>query len=440
ATLDLGSKKLLEFGELTLSDDEVGFEGEQIVEVEVETTISDEVPLADRVTRLRFPATVLSVDPRGLIRAPSALKKGTGYSFLHQPVYYQRRPTSQPLEPPLLEPNQQMNESFDPAIRDLALKLTEGKTSTYERALSIENHLQSDYQYSLDSVFNSQNYTPLSEFLFETKSGHCEYFASAMAMMLRSVDIPARLVTGFAVHHYNPLTGLYEVRALHGHAWVEAWLQDVGWVSFQPTPGYLMPLEPDETESSDSTGEELNQYLEQLSRLDQVLAPEDIPALILTRLHEFAKRISQISKRMAGYVSQWIGRNVFSIVLLALIVAALYAGYRYFRHDLIRRWVRLRFGRLNSTDDDTFWQGSYRLLDRWFGSHGYPRQPWMTMEEYVSNLPVDSALRQALEQDYLQGANHFFYRTENTNQMANHESSKARAYSVLQQVFVDRTK
>ena len=73
-------------------------------------------------------------------------------------------------------------------------------------------------------------------FLFETKTGHCEYFASAMAIMLRLQGVPARLVTGFSATNKNPLTGYFEVRALDAHAWVEAYFPAHGWVTFEPTP------------------------------------------------------------------------------------------------------------------------------------------------------------------------------------------------------------
>ena len=435
ATLNIERKRLLEYGELVLTEDDAEIAEEQIVEVEVEVDLSDEVPLADRVSRLRFPSTVLSVDPRGLVRAPSALKRGTAYSFSHHPVYYQRRPTSKPLEPAKLTLNKQLPEQFDPAILDLALEVTRGKTSFYDRALAIEAHLQTEYAYSLQSAFESQNFTPLSDFLFNTKSGHCEYFASAMAMMLRSIEIPARLVTGFAVHHYNPLTGLYEVRALHGHAWVEAWIEDAGWVSFQPTPGYTMPQEPEEEASRGTTGEELDRYLDQLASLEQVIAPEDIPARILTRSYELAKQISQIASRIGRSIKTWIiGQLSLLIVLLALL-GALFVGYRHFRQDLKRYWIRKRFAKLQDAGGHAFWVGSYRLLDRWFASFGFPRQPWMTLEEYVSDLPIEASKRRRLEQDYVLGANRHFYSMEHEDKSTDVESGRERAYASLKRIF-----
>ena len=78
---------------------------------------------------------------------------------------------------------------------------------------------------------------PLANFLFERKQGHCEYFASSMAVMLRSLGIPARLVNGFRTGEFNDLTSQYVVRASNAHSWVEVFFPGYGWIAFDPTPG-----------------------------------------------------------------------------------------------------------------------------------------------------------------------------------------------------------
>ncbi len=77
---------------------------------------------------------------------------------------------------------------------------------------------------------------PIEDFLFRYKSGHCEYFATAMILMLRSVGIPARLATGFLGAEFNPLEDYYIVRQSNAHAWVEAYLPETGWTTIDPTP------------------------------------------------------------------------------------------------------------------------------------------------------------------------------------------------------------
>src|SRR5205823_11603121 len=78
---------------------------------------------------------------------------------------------------------------------------------------------------------------PVANFLFERKAGHCEYFASSMVVMLRTLGIPSRIVNGFRGGEYNDVTGSYIVRAKDAHSWVEAYFPEYGWYTFDPTPG-----------------------------------------------------------------------------------------------------------------------------------------------------------------------------------------------------------
>ena len=77
---------------------------------------------------------------------------------------------------------------------------------------------------------------PIANFLFERKQGHCEYFASSMAVMLRTLGIPSRVVNGFRSDEFNDITGNYVVRAKDAHSWVEAYFPGYGWQTFDPTP------------------------------------------------------------------------------------------------------------------------------------------------------------------------------------------------------------
>jgi hypothetical protein len=76
---------------------------------------------------------------------------------------------------------------------------------------------------------------PVEDFLFNLKRGHCEYFASSMVVLLREVNVPARLVNGFKVSEWNPIAGAYVVRQQHAHSWVEAYLRPYGWRTLDPT-------------------------------------------------------------------------------------------------------------------------------------------------------------------------------------------------------------
>jgi transglutaminase-like putative cysteine protease len=125
--------------------------------------------------------------------------------------------------------------NVDRRIPALAAEITAKASTPYARAAAIELYLRTRYGYSLQMVAPPDS-DPLAYFLFERKQGHCEYFASAMAIMLRTLGIPARLVNGFRGGEYNDVTGNYIIRGRDAHSWVEAFIPGYGWATFDPTP------------------------------------------------------------------------------------------------------------------------------------------------------------------------------------------------------------
>ncbi|HET8667619.1 MAG TPA: DUF3488 and transglutaminase-like domain-containing protein, partial [Terriglobales bacterium] len=124
---------------------------------------------------------------------------------------------------------------FDPRIRKLAEEVTRSSPTPFDKATAIEHYLSTTYGYTLQLPRNMPA-DPLANFLFERKRGHCEYFASAMAIMLRTAGIPSRVVNGFRGGEFNSITGSYIIRARDAHSWVEAYFPGYGWASFDPTP------------------------------------------------------------------------------------------------------------------------------------------------------------------------------------------------------------
>jgi transglutaminase-like putative cysteine protease len=125
--------------------------------------------------------------------------------------------------------------ALTPRIVELAAEVAAGAETPAEVATRLERHLMDRYTYS-ESFVGLTGARPLEDFLFRHQQGHCELFASALVLMLRSQGIPARLVTGFLGAERNPLTGYYVVRQANAHAWVEAYLPELGWRTFDPTP------------------------------------------------------------------------------------------------------------------------------------------------------------------------------------------------------------
>ena len=137
--------------------------------------------------------------------------------------------------PPAISLNYLQLPNMDPRVAALARQVTSSAANDYERAQSIENYLQTHFAYTLD-LGDRVPADPISYFLFDRKRGHCEYFASSMAVMLRTLGIPARIVNGFRGGEFNDVTGSYIIRAREAHSWVEVYFPGHGWSAFDPTP------------------------------------------------------------------------------------------------------------------------------------------------------------------------------------------------------------
>lgn len=125
--------------------------------------------------------------------------------------------------------------SIDARVGALAREVTASEPGDLAKAEAIERYLKQHYTYTAE-LPKREMADPVAGFLFVRRKGHCEYFASAMAVMLRDAGIPSRVVTGFQNGIFNPLSGWYVVRASDAHSWVEAWLPRLGWTTFDPTP------------------------------------------------------------------------------------------------------------------------------------------------------------------------------------------------------------
>ncbi len=143
---------------------------------------------------------------------------------------------------------------LDPRIATLAHELTASAGTAYDKAFVLQEFLRTNFGYTLQLPSATPD-DPIADFLFVRKQGHCEYFASALALMLRTIGIPSRVVNGFRGGEFNPVTGSYIIRARDAHSWVEAYMAGAGWVSFDPTP-------PDPSPTAASTWNRSMMYLD----------------------------------------------------------------------------------------------------------------------------------------------------------------------------------
>jgi len=278
--------------------------------------------------------------------------------------------------------------SLDPRIPQLAHEFTQGYDSDARRARAIEQALRRNYGYTLD-LPSHEVADPLAYFLFERKRGHCEYFASAMAIMLRTQGIPSRLVTGFQSGIWNPLTELYVIRASDAHSWVEAWIAHRGWLTFDPTP-------PDPNPGGPSLLTKLALYADAVETFWQ----EWVVSYDLGHQANLADRMEQASRsaslrwigHMADLAALWKPRTDYWLTHYGLWALLGLAGGFLFAWSSPKLWRlgrmrlglrRLRRGQASVADATLLYQSMLKLLKR----RGYQKPDWFTPREFASSLP-----------------------------------------------------
>lgn len=145
--------------------------------------------------------------------------------------------------------------STEQRIRQLALQVTAGAANPYDQAAAIERYLRDGYRYTLTPGPPPPNVDPEEYFLFTSRAGYCQYFATAMADLLRSLGLPVRLVNG-----YGPGTvdaqGHHVVKESDAHTWPEVYFPSYGWIPFEPTPdGVYFPIERGGGQAATCTGD-----------------------------------------------------------------------------------------------------------------------------------------------------------------------------------------
>lgn len=183
----------------------------------------------------------ISVDRKDLVlEAPASSRKAAHYVLWSSQVPISKLVTM-PLRPPQT-PRDGMS-LIPRRVREFALTfvpngLNMDDLENHEQvARAIQDYLTSDrFQYVLNRGPMTGQSDPIIDFLFESRRGHCEYFASAMTLMCQSLGMHARMVGGFMGGEYNQVGGFHQFRRRDAHAWVEVWLPDRSWTPFDPTP------------------------------------------------------------------------------------------------------------------------------------------------------------------------------------------------------------
>ena len=186
-----------------------------------------------------FPAGGLRVDRYGSVRTPILLDAGMVYSVISDvpvadPWLLQRAGQQMPRG---MERYLQLPAELPARVGELAARIARGSSSEYDRVLGVQSWIQEHTRYNLDVPPDPAGIDAVDNFLFVTRQGFCEQIASSMAVMLRTLGIPTRLVTGYGPGTRNPFTGYFEVKQSDAHAWLEVYYPDAGWVQYDPTFG-----------------------------------------------------------------------------------------------------------------------------------------------------------------------------------------------------------
>ncbi len=308
------------------------------------------------------------------------------YSFLEEP------PEAAPLRFPTPVLSLPLRERYlqlpplDGRISSLARELTASSRTDVQRARVIERYLRTEFGYTLQ-LPSREVADPLAYFLFVRRKGHCEYFASAMAVMLRTLGVPARIATGFQSGVYNQITDLWLVRASDAHAWVEAWLPGRGWTTFDPTP-------PDPNTPALALLTKLNLYLDAAEtywRQWVVGYDSGQQGSLFDKLEQGARGTGvRWIYSLSGFdwsarASRWGKRFGMPTMLLVLLGVCLWvAGPPLIRLFRIRlRVERVRRGQGSVADATLLYQRMLDVVRR----HGYHKPVWFTPAEFAGSLP-----------------------------------------------------
>jgi transglutaminase-like putative cysteine protease len=375
----------------------------------MEPTATDAIFVAPRIADIRGRFSVPMVRPGGLLVPGILFRDSTGSIFnpAHNAMATRYEalsllPVVTPTElrkVPAQFPQQirnvylQLPSNLDPRIRKLAATLTSDSANEYDRISAISEFLNRNYRYTLN-LQGPVPADPLANFLFVRRAGHCEYFASAMTIMLRTIGIPARYVTGFAPGEYNDIAGDYIVRASDAHAWVEAYFPGIGWLTFDPTPAG--------DEKPSGLFDRVNLYWdwfqynwgEWVVNYDfshQMVLGRNVHSASLTwsdRARDFYQRGQQYALNAIFALDRRTEASPYFLPsLLVLLVALLLvmrgrALIRYF----VARW-RLRAhrgGHLTATLAALEYSEMLRLLEK----RGWKKSPSQTALEFASAIPA----------------------------------------------------
>ena len=279
---------------------------------------------------------------------------------------------------------------LDPRIRELAKKVTSKADNDYQRAFEIRNYLRDHYGYTLDAQ-NLDSANPLDSFLFATRKGYCEYFASAMAIMLRTIGVPARLVNGFQTGTYNRFGKDFVVRARDAHSWVEVYFPRYGWIPFDPTPPNPNPVIASEFDNyMDALSLFWNEWVINYDFSHQVRLATQVEVKSHSVQENVSRRFDRVKSGLAATAAKLESALVahkffFLIAMLGMMAGFLLGGKDWSLQELKFLWACkiARSDRPATLQEATL---SYHRFLSVLRRKGFRKLPAETPEEFVKKI------------------------------------------------------
>ena len=230
----------------------------------------------------------------------------------------------------------QLPDTLTPQTLALAEQLAGAQPNPYDKAIAIRDYLRTNINYNDQIAAAPEGVEPIHYTLFDIKEAYCTYYASAMAVMLRSQGVPARVVSGYALGEYDPAARNYRVRAVNAHTWVEVYFPNYGWIHFEPTQSIPVAERPDSMTVGDGVTPPVPLPNEDRQPTDDELADLERANSLLDGLEP-----AQDSGPF-GDVPWW--QVAIGVALLLTAALALWAANRYNRGiegDVGRSYLRL---------------------------------------------------------------------------------------------------
>lgn len=209
----------------------------------------------------------------------------------------------------------QLPDNLPPRVRNLAEQITAGRDTPFDRAMAIEDYLRNiPYSQQIDGPAPGQD--GVDYFLFESKEGYCDYYASAMVTMLRAVGVPARYVRGFSLGEQDK--GVFHVLSNNAHAWPEVFFPGYGWIEFEPTAAQPVIVRPSpredlqgprDTPREENDAERLGDREDMFGRGTYIPAPTPTPEPFIHQVGRFSGWILGLLALVTLVVTLFVSRR-----------------------------------------------------------------------------------------------------------------------------------